>query len=96
MGNFAAFSLLLLEYVYQLLILFMARKKLNRHSLHARVAPDTPDKIKQIAFNLGFVYDGEGSTGQLLDAIANSEIALISKNTFSKVVDSYSKVEIQL
>lgn len=72
----------------------MARKKLNRHSLHARVAPETPDKIKQIAFNLGFIYDGEGSTGQLLDAIANSEVALISKQTFTKVVDGYSKVKV--
>lgn len=68
----------------------MGRKKLDRDSLHARVAPETPDKIKQIAFNLGFMYDGEGSIGQLLDAIASGEIALVSSKNFSKVVDSYS------
>ena len=72
----------------------MARKKLNRDSLHARVAPDTANKIKQIAFNLGFVYDGEGSTGQLLDAIAKNEVVLVSARNFNKVVDAYSKVEI--
>lgn len=68
----------------------MARKKLDRGSLHARVAPETPDKIKQIAFNLGFVYGNEGSTGQLLDAIASGEIALVSAKNFPKVVDTYS------
>ncbi len=67
----------------------MGRKKLDRGSLHARVAPETPDKIKQIAFNLGFMYGDEGSTGQLLDAIASGEIALISSKNFSKVVDTY-------
>lgn len=70
----------------------MGRKKLDRDSLHARVAPDTAEKIKQIAFNLGFVYDGEGSTGQLLDAIAHSEIVLISNKNFAKVVDTYSSI----
>lgn len=68
----------------------MGRKKLDRDSLHARVAPDTPDKLKQIAFNLGFVYGTEGSTGQLLDAIANAEVVLISARNFTKVVDTYS------
>lgn len=68
----------------------MGRKKLDRDSLHARVAPDTPDKLKQIAFNLGFIYGDEGSTGQLLDAIASGEVVLISARNFTKVVGTYS------
>lgn len=54
------------------------RKKLNRESLHARVAPQTAEKLKEIAFKLGYIYDNSGSTGQLLDAIAQGEIILIS------------------
>lgn len=53
------------------------RKKLDRVNLHARVARGTGDKLKEIAYNLGYIYDNEGSTGQLLDAIANGEIILI-------------------
>lgn len=47
------------------------RKKLERTNIHARVAPETGDKLKEIAQILGYIYDNEGSTGQLLDAIAN-------------------------
>jgi len=54
------------------------RKRLNRESLHARVSPQTAGKLKEIAFKLGYVYDKEGSTGQLLDAIASGEIILLS------------------
>ena len=54
------------------------RKKLNRASLHARVAPETADKLKEIALKLGYIYNNEGSTGQLLDAIAFGKIILIS------------------
>jgi hypothetical protein len=54
------------------------RKKLNRESLHARVAPNTADTLKEIAFKLGYIYDGQGSTGQMLDAIASGEIILIA------------------
>lgn len=45
--------------------------------MHARVAPSTPDKLKEIAHKLGYIYAAEGSTGQLLDAIANGELILI-------------------
>lgn len=55
------------------------RKKQERTSLHARVSPETPNKIKEIAEKLGYLYDGEGSPGQLLDAIAFGKIILISK-----------------
>lgn len=58
----------------------VGRKKLNRESLHARVASDTADKLKQVALRLGYVYNDEGSTGQLLDAIASGEVILISAN----------------
>lgn len=42
------------------------RKKLDRTNLHARVAPHTGDKLKEIAHILGYIHGGEGSTGQLL------------------------------
>jgi DNA invertase Pin-like site-specific DNA recombinase len=68
------------------------RKKLDRTNLHARVAQGTGEKLKEIAQNLGYVYDDEGSTGQLLDAlakliedIANGEIILILSNKSSVI-----------
>jgi len=60
------------------------RKKLDRTNLHARVGQDTSEKLKQIAFMLCYVYDGEGSTGQLLDAIANGDLILMTSNKSSK------------
>jgi hypothetical protein len=54
------------------------RKKLNRESLHARVAPGTAEKLKEIAYLLGYSYNDEGSTGQLLDAIAAGNLVLIA------------------
>jgi hypothetical protein len=59
------------------------RKKLDRTNLHARVAPGTGDKLKEISQILGYTHGGEGSTGQLLDAIAGGELILIAtKNRF--------------
>lgn len=55
----------------------MGRKKLDRDSLHARVAPQTAEKLKDIAFKLGYIHGGEGSTGQLLDAIATGKVVLL-------------------
>ena len=60
------------------------RKKLDRYSLHARVAPNTSDKLKEIAYKLGYIYNEEGSTGQRLDAIADGEIILIAGNKSTK------------
>ncbi|MBD2076256.1 hypothetical protein H6F86_20715 [Phormidium sp. FACHB-592] len=60
------------------------RKKLDRANLHARVAPSTGEKLKQIALTLGYTYNGEGSTGQLLDAIADGDVILIASNKSSK------------
>jgi hypothetical protein len=54
------------------------RKKLDRTNLHARVAPGTGDKLKEIAKSLGYIHGDEGSTGQLLDAVASGEIILIA------------------
>ncbi len=54
----------------------MSRDKRERTNLHARVAIETAEKVKQIAFNLGYIHGGEGSIGQLLDAIADGEIKL--------------------
>ncbi len=49
----------------------MGRPKLNRTLLQVRVAPDTPEKLKQMALKSGFVWGAEGNTGKLLDAIAS-------------------------
>lgn len=59
------------------------RKKLDRTNIHARVDPETADKVKEIAQKLGYIYDGEGSTGQLLDAIASGDLILISTKSTS-------------
>jgi hypothetical protein len=60
------------------------RKKLDRTNLHARVAPYTGDKLKEIAYVLGYVHGGEGSTGQLLDAIAEGNLILIATKKINK------------
>lgn len=59
----------------------VGRKKLGRDNLHARVAPETAQKLREIAKALGYIYSDEGSTGQLLDAIASGEVILIAKAT---------------
>lgn len=48
----------------------MGRPKLERVVLQARVNTDTPDKLKQMALELGFQWGANGNTGKLLDAIA--------------------------
>lgn len=58
----------------------VGRKKLDRTNIHARVGLDTADKLKEIAQKLGYIYNNEGSTGQLLDAIATEKIILIHKD----------------
>ena len=62
----------------------MGRPKLDRTVLQARVDPNTPEKLKQMALELGFQWGAEGNTGKLLDAIALLEAeqikALIRKN----------------
>lgn len=65
------------------------RKKLNRENIHARVGPNTAEKLKEIALMLGYTYNGEGSTGQLLDAIASGDLILISTSKSLKVVDAF-------
>lgn len=57
----------------------MPRKKLDRTTILARVAAETPDKVKEIAASLGYIYDGQGSAGQMLDAIASGELVLIQR-----------------
>jgi hypothetical protein len=59
----------------------MGRKKLDRDTLLARVAPTTAPKLKEIALKLGYVYNNDGSTGQLLDAIAEGQLILIKTAT---------------
>ncbi len=61
------------------------RKKLNRVNLHARVAPGTGDKLKEIAHKIGYIYNNEGSTGQLLDAIADGELIFIATKNRSNL-----------
>ncbi len=61
------------------------RKKLDRVNLHARVERGTGEKLKEIAQILGYIYNNEGSTGQLLDAIAVGELILIARKNRSEV-----------
>ncbi len=49
----------------------MGRPKLDRTVLQARVAADTPDKLKAMALKLGYQYGADGNTGKFLDAIAS-------------------------
>ena len=49
----------------------MGRPKLDRTVLQARVAADTPDKLKALALELGYQYGADGNTGKFLDAIAS-------------------------
>ncbi|MGL5941740.1 MAG: hypothetical protein ACRC2S_15430 [Waterburya sp.] len=48
----------------------MGRPKLERVILQARVNQDTPEKLKQMALDLGFQWGANGNTGKFLDAIA--------------------------
>ena len=76
----------------------MGRNKQERTNLHARVALSTSDELKQIAFEFGYIHGGEGSIGQLLDAIANREITLSSaksEDESSKAETSYGKQELE-
>ncbi len=57
----------------------MGRPKLDRVVLQARVNPDTPDKLKKIALELGFQWGNNGNTGAFLDAISNMPIKKIQK-----------------
>jgi hypothetical protein len=51
----------------------MPRKKLDdREQLFARVDSATVEILKRTAEECGYTYAGEGSIGQLLDAIAQS------------------------
>jgi hypothetical protein len=55
----------------------VGRPKLERVVLQARVDKDTPEKLKQMAIELGFQWGAEGNTGKLLDAIADLSTAKI-------------------
>ncbi len=57
----------------------MGRPKLDRIVLQARVAKDTPDKLKAMALELGYQYGADGNTGKLLDAIASVPVEEIEK-----------------
>ena len=53
----------------------MGRPRLNRTVLQARVAPDTPEKLKKMALALGFQYGVDGNTGKFLDMIAQLDVS---------------------
>ncbi|MGK7895789.1 MAG: hypothetical protein AB4372_19785 [Xenococcus sp. (in: cyanobacteria)] len=57
----------------------MGRPKLNRDQLQVRVAPATPEKLKKLAVDLGFIYGGNGHTGRFLDAIANLDASQLKE-----------------
>ena len=62
----------------------MPRHRLNKTRVLARVESDTPIRLKNIAEALGYIYDKQGSTGQLLDAIAKGEVLLVSTKKLDK------------
>lgn len=66
------------------------RKKLDRSNLHARVSVETTEKLKELAQRLGYIYNDEGSIGQMLDAIASNQLILISPFSSLKAVDTFS------
>ena len=57
----------------------MGRPKLDRTVLQARVASDTPDKLKAMALELGYQYGADGNTGKFLDEIAQVPVEEIEK-----------------
>jgi len=69
------------------------RKKLNRSVINVRVAPETPEILKNKAKTLGYLHGKEGATGQLLDAIAHDLIQLIPTEKLLKTLDIYLKKE---
>lgn len=71
----------------------MPRQKLDRTNLHARVNPNTPEQLKKIAYSLGYIYDNEGSTGQLLDAIASNSHVMIPRSLYFKLVYALKEIE---
>lgn len=50
----------------------MARKPkdIPRGVINVRTGIDTSEILKELAFECGYLYSGEGATGELLDAIA--------------------------
>ncbi len=58
----------------------MGRKPLDdRTQLSARVHEETPDALRKLAEDLGFLHGGKGSPGALLDAIARKEVLIYKK-----------------
>lgn len=55
----------------------MGRRPENRTTMISRVDTETPAKVKSIAKALGYIYAGEGSQSQMLDAIAKGELILV-------------------
>ena len=51
--------------------------------MKARVDSQTPEKIKALAFALGYSYDNEGSPGKFLDAIASGELVVLKASKIS-------------
>ncbi|WP_373541292.1 hypothetical protein [Chamaesiphon sp.] len=63
----------------------MGRKKLDRQEFHARVAPETVDRLKNLAASLGYQHGGQGSIAQVLDAVAEGRIILVPTD---KILDN--------
>lgn len=61
-----------------------ARKPEGSIRLHARVSPGTSERLKALAASFGLLYGGEGSLGQLLDALANHDLLVIKASNVKK------------
>ena len=60
----------------------------------ARTDPKTPELLKQKALERGFVYGGQGATGEFLDAVASDRYVLIDKEIWKTVLQLCEKVSI--
>lgn len=49
-----------------------------------RLAPEQEQKIKQIAFDMGYKFGKKGSIAKLLKAIANDQIIIFKKVDYDK------------
>ncbi len=74
------------------------RKPLGKTDLHARVLPQTPLTLREKAKTLGFIYDNSGATGEMLDAIAKGQLAIIPQEDLDKInilVGSFKEIMVK-
>lgn len=66
----------------------MASRKPPKRVMLARVNETTPERLKAIAVQYGFVFGGDGSIGKLLNAIADGKLAIVDRKNFAEGLTS--------